>query len=60
MELDKTRIRFMGDIEEITREFNEGKIHWTNNWEPSLLHDYSKIVFNPLFEVSRLIPPPAE
>ena len=52
VELERVRIRFMTDTEQITRGFNEGTIHWSTNWDSSLLNDRSKIVFNPLFATS--------
>ena len=52
VKLDKIRVRFIEDAAEITEAFNQGKIHWANNWETSLLIDRTKIVFNPLFATS--------
>ena len=52
VELEKIIIRFMEDPESISREFNEGRIDWTNNWDTASLKDTSKIVFNPLFATS--------
>jgi len=52
VELETLRIRFMDDPQAISRGFNKGEIHWSNNWDTELLLDRSKIVFNPLFATS--------
>jgi len=52
VELDSLRVRFMDDPAAISRGFNNGKIHWSNNWDTELLLDRTKIVFNPLFATS--------
>jgi peptide/nickel transport system substrate-binding protein/oligopeptide transport system substrate-binding protein len=52
VELESLRIRFMDDPAAISRGFNNGKIHWSNNWDTELLLDRTKIVFNPLFATS--------
>ncbi|GAH62874.1 unnamed protein product, partial [marine sediment metagenome] len=52
VKLDKIRVLFIENAAEITEAFNQGKIHWANNWETSLLIDRTKIVFNPLFATS--------
>ena len=52
VELETLRIRFMDDPEAISRGFNKGEIHWSNNWDTELLLDRTKIVFNPLFATS--------
>jgi peptide/nickel transport system substrate-binding protein/oligopeptide transport system substrate-binding protein len=52
VELETLRIRFMDDPAAISRGFNNGEIHWSNNWDTELLLDRTKIVFNPLFATS--------
>jgi peptide/nickel transport system substrate-binding protein/oligopeptide transport system substrate-binding protein len=52
VELETVRVRFMDDPLAITQGFNNGKIHWANNWDTESLLDRSKIVFNPLFATS--------
>jgi peptide/nickel transport system substrate-binding protein/oligopeptide transport system substrate-binding protein len=52
VELETLRIRFLADPAAISQGFNNGEIHWTNNWDTELLLDRSKIVFNPLFATS--------
>jgi len=52
VELQTLRIRFMDDPEAISVGFNNGQIHWANNWNTETLLDRSKIVFNPLFATS--------
>ncbi|MBN1836369.1 MAG: peptide ABC transporter substrate-binding protein [Spirochaetales bacterium] len=50
--LDGIRVRFMDDPAAISEGFNQGAIHWANNWDTSRLEDRTKIVFNPLFATS--------
>jgi oligopeptide transport system substrate-binding protein len=52
VELETLRVRFMDDPEAISRAFNNGEIHWSNNWDTETLLDHTKIVFNPLFATS--------
>ena len=52
VELETLRVRFMADPEAISHAFNNGEIHWANNWDTQLLLDRTKIVFNPLFATS--------
>jgi oligopeptide transport system substrate-binding protein len=52
VELETVRIRFSDDLQAISRDFNNGKVHWANNWDTELLLDSTKIVFNPLFATS--------
>ncbi|UCF97842.1 MAG: peptide ABC transporter substrate-binding protein [Spirochaetaceae bacterium] len=52
VEIETLRIRFMDDPEAISQAFNNGEVHWTNNWDTELLLDRTKIVFNPLFATS--------
>ncbi len=52
VELETLRVRFMDDPEAISQAFNNGEVHWANNWDTQLLLDRTKIVFNPLFATS--------
>ncbi len=52
VKLDRIRLRFMDDPAEITREFNEGRIHWSDNAEADMLDNSEAYQLSALFGTS--------
>ncbi len=49
VKVDSIRIIFTDDVKKISEDFLEGKVDWSDDWDPEIIKDSSMIVAHPSF-----------